>query len=260
MSTPDARPGLRRRQRGLSLIELLAGMAIGLLVIATAFGTLLLARSAAASVSELGQLQQQGSYALHVIGQQFRQAGSLEPVRDETTGLHAFATEAAGSGNAAAVVSGTQGADGAGDSVSVAVVRARWPAASGSQRIWAQYDCIGANVETENRISATFSLDAKGQLTCRSAKGLQPVIGNVADFRVSYRVDTGSGIQAMDAGAVQRAKLWSAVTAIEVCLDLEGSEISAGAFKDYRGCAETDKPRAGRTHLVFRNLFHLRTR
>ena len=258
MSTPDARPG--HRQRGLSLIELLAGMAIGLLVTATAFGTLLLARSAAASVSELGQLQQQGSYALHVIGQQFRQAGSLEPVRDETTGLYAFEPEAAGFGDAAAVVSGTRGADGAGDSVSVAAVRARWPAASGSPRIWAQYDCIGANVENEPRISATFSLDAKGQLMCRSAKGLQPVIGNVADFQVSYRVDTGSGIQVMDAGAVHRAKLWPAVAAIEVCLDLRGSEISTGAFKDYRGCGDADKPRDGRTHVVFRNLFRLRTR
>ena len=260
MSTPDAHPGLRHRQQGLSLIELLAGMAIGLLVIATAFGALLLARSAAASVSELGQLQQQGSYALHVIGQQLRQAGSLEPVRDETTGLHAFAPDAAGIGDAVAVISGTEGADGASDSVSVAATRARWPAASGSPRIWAQYDCIGANVETENLISATFSLDAKGQLMCRSAKGLQPVIGNVADFQLGYRVDTGSGIQVMDAGAVQRAKLWAAVTAIEVCLDLRGSEISAGAFKDYRGCDDADKPRAGRTHLVFRNLFRLRTR
>jgi len=58
----------------LSLVELLAGMAVGLLVIATSFSTLLLSRSAAASISDLSQLQQQGSHALHVIGQQLRQA------------------------------------------------------------------------------------------------------------------------------------------------------------------------------------------
>ena len=262
MSIPDPHTGQRRRQRGLSLVELLAGMAVGLLVIATSFSTLLLSRSAAASISDLSQLQQQGSHALHVIGQQLRQASSLEPWRDEATGLHAFGAETAEPGDAAPSVSGTEGAGGTPDSVSIGYARGRWPAGSGAPRNWAQYDCDGTNVENQDhdKVRAVFSLDAKGQLMCRGMKTSQPVISNVADFQVDYRVDSGAGIRHMDASAVQGANLWHAVTAIEVCLDLRGDEKGPQATGSYRSCAGDPRPHSGRTHLVFRNLFHLRTR
>jgi type IV pilus assembly protein PilW len=257
MSIPDPHAGQRRRQRGLSLVELLAGMAVGLLVIATAFSTLLLTRSAAAGISELSQLQQQGSHALHLIGQQLRQARSLEPWRDEATGLHAFGVEP---GDAPPSVTGIEGADGQPDSVSIAYVRGRWPAGTGSPRNWAQYDCTGTNVEDQDQVRATFSLDTKGNLMCRGVKTSQPVSGNVADFQVDYRVDSGAGLRHMDASAVQRGNLWAAVTAVEVCLELRGDEKGPQARGSYRGCGGDERPHSGRTHLVIRNLFHLRNR
>jgi type IV pilus assembly protein PilW len=262
MSLPDPHAGPRRRQCGLSLVELLAGMAVGLLVIATAFSTLLLTRSAAASIGDLSQLQQQGSHALQVIGQHLRQASTLEPWRDEATGLHTFGAEPAGPDEAAPSVAGTEGAGGRPDSVSIGYARGRWPAGSGSPRNWAQYDCNGTNVDNQEQeqVRAAFSLDAKGQLMCRGMKTSQPVIGNVADFQVDYRVDSGAGIRHMDASAVQAANLWPSVTAIEICLDLAGDEQGPEATGSYRGCAGDERPHSGRTHLVFRNLFYLRTR
>ncbi|MDM0030987.1 prepilin-type N-terminal cleavage/methylation domain-containing protein [Variovorax sp. J22P271] len=257
MSIPDPRAGQRRRQRGLSLVELLAAMAVGLLVIATAFSTLLLTRSAAAGISALSQLQQQGSHALHLIGQQLRQARSLEPWRDDATALYAFAAQP---GDAPPPVTGTEGAGGQPDSVSIAYARGRWPAGSGSPRHWAQYDCTGTNVEDQDSVRATFSLDAKGNLMCRGVKTSQPVIDNVADFQVDYRVDIGAGFRHMDASAVQKANLWPAVTAVEVCIDLRGDEKGLQAAGAYRGCGGDERPHGGRTHLVFRNLFHLRNR
>ena len=65
------------RQRGVTLIELMVGIAIGLLVVAVAMGAVMVSRGVSGTVSDASGIQQQGSYVLRVIGQQLRQAGSL---------------------------------------------------------------------------------------------------------------------------------------------------------------------------------------
>ena len=64
-------------QHGVTLIELLVGIVIGLLTVAVAMGALMVSRGVTGSVSDSSMLQQQASYAFRVIGQQLRQAGSL---------------------------------------------------------------------------------------------------------------------------------------------------------------------------------------
>ena len=59
-------------QRGLSLIELMVGIAIGLLVVAVAMGALMASRGISGTVSEATSMQQQAAYAFRVIGQQHR--------------------------------------------------------------------------------------------------------------------------------------------------------------------------------------------
>ena len=68
----------RRQQAGITLIELMVGVALGLLVVAVGIGALMVSRGYAGSVGEATQLQQQAAYAFRVIGQQIRQAGSIE--------------------------------------------------------------------------------------------------------------------------------------------------------------------------------------
>ena len=65
-------------QKGVTLIELMVGITLGLLVIATATGALMASRGISSTVSEATTLQQQASYAFRVIGQQIRQAGSMQ--------------------------------------------------------------------------------------------------------------------------------------------------------------------------------------
>ena len=67
----------RPRQRGLSLVELLVGLFLGLLIIGVAMGALMASRAVSATVSDAGQLQQQASHLFRVMGRQIRQAGSL---------------------------------------------------------------------------------------------------------------------------------------------------------------------------------------
>ncbi|MDR0258920.1 MAG: prepilin-type N-terminal cleavage/methylation domain-containing protein, partial [Comamonas sp.] len=67
----------RLRQQGFSLVELMVGMAVGLLVMAAASVALLASRNLSVTVSDASHLQQQASYVLRIIGLQLRQAGGL---------------------------------------------------------------------------------------------------------------------------------------------------------------------------------------
>ena len=68
---------LARSQRGVTLIELMIGIAIGLLTIAVAMGSLMVSRGVSGTVSDASSIQQQGAFAMRTIGLQLRQTGSL---------------------------------------------------------------------------------------------------------------------------------------------------------------------------------------
>ena len=72
-------------QRGVTLIELMVGIAIGLLVVAVAMGALMVSRGVTGTVSDASGIQQQGAYAMRLFGQQLRQAGSLRLNRNPGT-------------------------------------------------------------------------------------------------------------------------------------------------------------------------------
>ena len=65
-------------QRGISLVELMVGMAIGLMTVAVALGALMGSHQFSRSVSEVTHMQQQAAYAFRAISQQIRPAGGLE--------------------------------------------------------------------------------------------------------------------------------------------------------------------------------------
>ena len=67
-----------QRQHGVTLIELMVGITIGLLTIAVAMGALMVSRGVSGTVTDASQMQQQASHAFRVLGQQLRQAGSMQ--------------------------------------------------------------------------------------------------------------------------------------------------------------------------------------
>ncbi|MBO9650317.1 MAG: prepilin-type N-terminal cleavage/methylation domain-containing protein [Variovorax sp.] len=253
MSNPEMRRSPRRREQfGVSLIELLVGMTIGALVIVAAIGTLSVSRGISGSVSDLSLIQQQGSYAMHLIGSQLRQTASVDPIRDETTHLYAFGGQAATFGSTSAAVSGTNGQEDNSDTMSVASFPSNLAGTD-----W-QRDCLGNTITQGTVMDATFKV-TDGQLTCTSQKAIPGIVArNVADLQVNYRIRTSTGVQIMDADALKKADLWSEVSGIEVCLDLHGGEKGPDAASAYKDCHGNSKPRDGLTHLVFRNVFTLR--
>ena len=241
-----------RRQRGASLVELLVGLTVGLMVIAGALATLDTARSTSASISDLNQLQQQGSYALRVIGTQIRQAGSVEPVQDAHNNLFSF-KDAAGAATASPVisaVSGTEGGNAGTDAVSVS----HQQASTASQG----RDCLGELIGGL-RAEGTFFVD-NAELKCKTSRKNQALISNVADFQVWYRVRTApDATQRMTADQVKAAALWLSVKSIEICLHLTGNQGGHPGSANVKDCLGKSTPRKGRLHLVFHNVFDLRS-
>jgi len=253
MSNPDRR-ARRQRQQGLTLIELLVGLFLGLLVIAAALGTLAVSRSVAGTVSELTQLQQQGAYALHAIGIQLRQAGSLSLTEvPGMPGVFAFDDSYRGLDDEGVHVSGTDGAGNAPDTLTAS----SQPAAPASQR----RDCLGQAVSGD-RVRNSFRI-GDGQLRCLGSGSpvANALTDNAANFQVHYRVMTQDGTQRLTATQVGSADLWSSVKAVEVCLHLEGNTSGdAAASGSYEDCHGVERSRNGRLHIVLRNVFDLRTR
>lgn len=234
------------------MIELLVGIMLGLLVIGAAIGTLAISRQTSGTVSDVSQLQQQASYALRAIGLQLRQAGSLELVPKAAGGPFTFLEFSD------PAVEGTDGAAGASDTLLVG----NQP----SSLATLQRDCLGATIAagTLNNPS-TFAVNTNRELTCLGLPGnpVQPVIGNVADFQVSYRVNTGTTPAPVfqlftPTQMIGTPARWQRVVAIEVCLDLQGIEPVPDLGATYQNCQAASAARNGRVHFVSRNVFHVR--
>ena len=285
-----------RRQRGVTLIELMVGLSIGLLVVAVAMGALMVSRGISSTVSDASGIQQQGAYILRVIGQQLRQAGSLylnpDPAGGTSTDVLspvAFEIKAdkVGSGNSFEQESVLAGAS---DTVTtgfrrypdnVFLVAGTEAAASTPATFGTDYlarNCVGApgNSSTDQRVESIFAFDsAKNELQCGgNGAAAQPIARNVAQFQVTYMVQTtdavGSKVQftkGSDMPTAATDPAWRRVQGVQVCLVLYGSEpIDMPAGSSYTDCAGTSVnmttltgDRKNRMHLLFRNTYQLRS-
>lgn len=257
-----------QRQRGLSLLELMVGLVIGLLVVGAAIGGLMASRGISGTVTDASSIQQQASYAMRVIGQQVRQAGSLyleanpdpkyQDTGDEVYLMMPDADAFSHDNNSFTVGFSAD--------------------AGGHSR-----DCLGnkSSGTVNEFISSTFSFDSSQHvLHCKGSDGgtKQPIIGNVADFQVRYLAQTQPSSGEPRVRYVKdlaTLKPGEQVQALEVCLTLFGHEpidmpsdstYSTCDYDNSTGKAKQQKmttlsgKRQRRMHLSFRNVFQLRSR
>ncbi|MCZ8094615.1 MAG: PilW family protein [Acidovorax sp.] len=277
------------QQRGVTLIELMVGIAIGLLVIAVAMGALMVSRGVSGTVSDASGLQQQGAYVLRVIGQQLRQSGSLymnpnpaSAASADVLSAVAFEIQATGrdGGNSFSQQDTIKGAS---DTITTGFRRyqdnvfiADNAAATKVGTDYLARNCIGApgNDKTDERIESIFSF-ANDTLSCGGNGAIaQPIAQNVAQFLVTYMVQTkdGSGSQIqykkgsdMPTDATDPA--WRTVQGVQVCLVLYGNEIidmpANSSYTDCQGDSVDMTTLTGgrkkRAHLLFRNTYQLRS-
>jgi type IV pilus assembly protein PilW len=279
-------------QRGVTLIELLVGIVIGLLTVAVAMGALMVSRGISGTVSDSSDIQQQASYAFRVMGQQLRQAGSLKlklsaaKVEGDATPTLvgdrvAFETDfVATSEDGSAFTLSTDTLSGK-DSPSATEYKLTTGYRNYKELVYhpkdplkpsesLQRNCLAEN-GTDALIQSRFVLK-NNELHCAGTGNSQPLVRNVANFQVRYLMQSSAGtgnpqMRYVDATTVG-ATGWPQVFGVEVCLVLYGSEsLDLPTNSTYTDCDGTTAvnmtslaaPRNRRMHTVFRNVYQLRS-
>ena len=250
-------------QAGLTLIELMIGLAVGLLVVAVATVSLLGSRSVTGAVSDISGIQQQAAYVMRTFGTQLRQAGSLyldlgldADGDGEITSATAFQLR----GSTDTAIAENNG------SVTIRFTGYEEPTFANAGPI--SRNCLGAPgsipAGTTASIESIFTLNGT-DLRCND----QPIAQNVAAFQVRYLLqgtdqDDPTMLYTNRAGVAD----WNRVQGVEVCLVLFGTErIDLPEGASYTGCDGSTAvnittlaaPRTNRMHYVFRNVFQLRS-
>ena len=254
-------------QAGLTLIELMIGLAVGLLVVAVATVSLLGSRSVTGAVSDISGIQQQAAYVMRTFGTQLRQAGSLyldlgldADGKGEITSATAFQLR----GNSEQAI--TEDSEETPTKYIVQYTGYEEPTFANAGPI--SRNCLGAPgsipAGTTTSIESIFTLNGT-DLRCND----QPIAQNVAAFQVRYLLqgtdqDDPTMLYTNSAGVAD----WNRVQGVEVCLVLFGTEridVPAGGVS-YTGCdgnavdiTALTGNRTNRMHYVFRNVFQLRS-
>ena len=261
-------------QAGLTLIELMIGLAVGLLVVAVATVSLLGSRSVTGAVSDISGIQQQAAYVMRTFGTQLRQAGSLYL----DLGLDADGTGDIDSATTFQLRSSTEQAiteneDGA---VTVRFTGYEEPTFADNGPI--ARNCLGAPGDipagTTETIESIFTLKGDDyELHCGgNSATAQPIASKVAQFQVRYLVQSEkANPTTLYANADDVNNNWNQVQGVEVCLVLFGTERIDMPTDDpdltsYTDCDGTKVDmtaltgnRTNRMHYVFRNVFQLRS-
>lgn len=249
----------RHRQTGLSLIELLVGITIGLMVVAAAVGTLVFARLSSSSVDDTVRMQQDASTAMRMIGFQLRQAAAV-PLQNGTPDAGFGTTEFQNTGIAANIANSVfvNGTNAARDTVTVVTTTSPDMTVT---------DCLGyvhPAPAVSTLMTNTFAVNAAGEFRCRGVSGnYEAVVNNVEDMQILYGFRTGNG--ALDTLSYLRADqivapiIWGNVDAIQVCLRLSGQTLgNPVAAGPSIGCNGENVANDGRIRRVFRQVFSLR--
>ena len=271
LKTLASRP---RSQRGVTLIELLVGLVIGLLVVAAAMGTMMVSRGISGTVSDASNIHQQAAYAMRTIGLQLRQAGSLRLDLNPTGATEDLAGAVVKfehqSDETKNIISGIDAPTGAEFKFTTGYRNYTEalhdkPADESQVR-----DCLGQQ-HSDTLIENNFVLKtATNELYCGGFQTpAQPIAEKVANFQVRYLMQESPAgdPQIKYATATTIGNKWSQVQAVEVCLVLYGNEsIDLPAGSSYTDCDGTKVDmtkltgqRARRMHLTFRNVFQLRS-
>lgn len=278
-------PAVSLAQRGMTLIELMVGIAIGLLVIAVATVAMMASRGITSTVTDATSLQRQAAYAFRLMGQQIKQAGSLElSLNPSIAGVDASDANSAmtpvafdppdPSGAKPPFDRSTSTLAGSDSPISFTVGYENYTeitTASATDPTSLLRDCLGQNpalasggsVAATPVLSSQFQRDTStNELTCTGtgAGGTQAIIGNVTDFQVRYITQEPNTTSMQYIATAAGVGAWNGVYAVDVCIELTGSEItSTPAGATYKNCSGADTAYGNRLKMVFHNIYQIRS-
>lgn len=227
--THISRPSMGVAQAGLTLVELMVAMTLGLLLL-TAIGTIYVGSAQTYRVQDdQSRLQEAGRTALEIIGHSIRQAGyaniGVSPVDTKT-------------GFGGTTITGTDGASGAPDTLTLQYDGTAGDRTCGND-VLTTIDEANAHI-----IQDSFNLDtANNALRCAGSHAAAPgapgngteLLTNIEDLQFLYGVDN-DGDQTVD--RYTSAPTWSQVISVKVCVLVrsENTGIVSGAAQRYLNC------------------------
>lgn len=247
------------QQTGLTLIELMVGLVIGLLVVVAAMGSMAHTRTASHVIGDSARLQQEAATAFRLIGVAARQAGARRLTQGAEGGLVVFNPAYTGFGLKSDTqqpmsIRGMDGKAGQPDTLDIQ----RDNDAAGYDNI----DCLGEVVGPPLAVTSTFSV-VNGSLGCDGSSDGRTqnirVVSGVEDFQAWYGLRNGDDVRYMDASALSALTPapWDQVESIRVCLRLVGELVSHRGSAT-TGCQGETIANDGRLRRAFFRVFHLR--
>lgn len=277
-------------QRGVSLLELMVGITIGLLVVLAALGTTLMTQTSSGIVSDSARLEQSTNMVMNVIGEQIRQAGAMNlrtfefaaasvpsGAADATESaqlpvvfdLDFAALNGAGPNDRKIIINGSDGDGTQSDTITFTYAQ---PPAGAAVAQGINQNCAGDNPIDYPLAAASASGSSKqvvntititnGSLTCASpGNTAQPLVENATEFQVRYLRSSGAGVQLLSATEIaSTGGDWAGIDGVEICLHLTGDANKAPTAPNaaIKNCAGNAIAQDGKLHRVVRNVFNLR--
>ncbi len=197
-----------RRQTGLSLVELMIALVVGLLLLGGVIEIFVANKQTYRMAGASARIQENARFATEILGRYLRIAGyRSDPTVD-------FATAFAPVTYAGYSLSGGQIIAGGEHEV---VIRYQ---GDGTMK-----DCAGGNIPLGNAVVTRFYLDS-GDLKCSTDSGTQPqpLISDVQQMTIRYGVDTDGDDTANRYDRAAGVTDWNQVVAVRVTLTLESAE------------------------------------
>lgn len=271
-----------QRQQGVTLIELMVGIVLGLMVVGVATVALMSARGLSGTTTEASAMQQQAAYAFSVIGRQVRQAGSVE------LNLNPNLTFASNTSNVRALepvafdAPDPQGLRPPFKRIDNTLTEATATAFKVGYQNYTEnikpgsglitesqlYDCLGQNPGKSDPaahpvVFSKFSRKADtNELVCTGMGngGTQAIIENVTDLQIRYALQPRGTSSMQYISDPEDIEDWSRVYAVEVCLELTGKERIGGVdTATYKNCKGENTSYGNRMKMVFRSTYQLRS-
>lgn len=246
----------KQRSRGLTLTELMVGLAAGLIVTLVGTSTLLLARQGYATNVDQSTNLDAGRLGLELVARNVRMAGS--PPFDPAT-FTADTTFALP--NAAVPLQGTEGGNAA-DSLTIRY----WSNQAYNAARMVGADCLGQAVGV-GLVVNTFSVTSNSELACvgngtGSTGSPVPVAGQVTDLQLLYGLattaDANSATRFVNATTVTSEGAWNRVRSVDVCIEVMAPDPRPGAGaspgQNCRGLAFANDNRLRKTYRTTVNL------
>lgn len=209
-----------RRQHGLSLIELLVAMGLGLVMV-LGIGTVYLGSRQTYRMQEANaRVQETGRFALEEIGRSLRQAGADANITANVTAVTILCDDGTGTCTA---INGTDDSVNGTKSDTLAV---QFYAGQDEQNAgnWGGRDCTGGFANANTLITNTFSLNGTDLRCTGSVGGAQPLVSEIEDMQVMYGVDSDNNQSADIYTATPTAAQWPNVVTAKVCVMVRSTD------------------------------------